>query len=136
MDGFPITLASPPEHHGPLPDAVDVAVIGGGIVGLMAAWALAREGQRVLLCEKGRMAGEQSGRNWGWVRQQGRDLSELPMMIEAMRIWRDLPLGLREAVGFRQTGITYLARTEAHLAAYQRWLEGARLLEDRRCADH
>ena len=30
--------------------------------------ALAREGQRVLVCEKGRMAGEQSGRNWGWGR--------------------------------------------------------------------
>lgn len=127
MNGFPITLATPREHHGPMPDAVDVTVIGGGIIGLMAAWALVREGQKVLLCEKGRMAGEQSGRNWGWVRQQGRDLAELPMMIEAMRLWRDLPPALREAVGFRQTGITYLARTETQLAAYQRWLDGARL---------
>ncbi|WP_134725376.1 NAD(P)/FAD-dependent oxidoreductase [Paracoccus luteus] len=126
MTGFPITLAAPREHHGPLPDAVDVTVIGGGIIGLMAAWALARESQRVLLCEKGRMAGEQSGRNWGWVRQQGRDLAELPMMIDALRLWRDLPPGLRQAAGFRQTGITYLARTEAQLAAYQRWLDGAR----------
>ncbi|WP_254368181.1 hypothetical protein [Paracoccus sp. Z118] len=39
----------------------------------MAARTLAREGQRVLGCEKRRMRGEQSGRNWGWVRQQGRD---------------------------------------------------------------
>lgn len=126
MDGFPITLSTPPEHLGPLPDAVDVAVIGGGIIGLMAAWALARDGQRVLVCEKGRMAGEQSGRNWGWVRQQGRDLSELPLMIEALRVWRGLPDPLRRAVGFRQTGITYLARSEAHLAAYEHWLDGAR----------
>lgn len=126
MDGFPITLATPPEHHGPLPEAVDVAVIGGGIIGLMAAWDLAREGQRVLLCEKGRMAGEQSGRNWGWLRQQGRDHAELPMMIEAMRLWRALPPGLREAVGFRQSGNTYLARTERQLASYQSWLDGAR----------
>jgi glycine/D-amino acid oxidase-like deaminating enzyme len=28
---------------------------------------------RVVVCEKGRVAGEQSSRNWGWVRQQGRD---------------------------------------------------------------
>ncbi len=126
MTGFPITLATPCEHHGPLPDAVDVTVIGGGIIGLMAAWALARQGQRVLLCEKGRLAGEQSGRNWGWVRQQGRDLAELPMMIEALRLWCDLPSRLRKAVGFRQTGITYLARSEAQLAAYRHWLEGAR----------
>ncbi len=126
MTGFPITLAMPRDHHGPLPDAVDIAVIGGGIIGLMAAWELAREGQKVLLCEKGRLAGEQSGRNWGWLRQQGRDYAELPMMMDAMRRWRDLPPGLREAVGFRQTGISYLARTQAHLATYQGWLKGAR----------
>ncbi len=126
MTGFPITLDTPREHHGPMPDAVDVTVIGGGIIGLMAAWELAREGQRVLLCEKGRMAGEQSGRNWGWLRRQGRDLAELPMMTDAMRLWRDLPPQLRDAVGFRQTGITYLARTEAQLAAYRRWLDAAR----------
>lgn len=126
MTGFPIATTTPREHDGPLPGAVDVAVIGGGIVGVMAAWALAREGQRVLLCEKGRLAGEQSGRNWGWLRQQGRDLAELPMMIDALGVWRDLPPGLRDAVGFRQTGITYLARNETQLDAYRRWLDGAR----------
>jgi glycine/D-amino acid oxidase-like deaminating enzyme len=55
-----------------LPDSVDVAIIGGGIVGCSAAYFLAREGLRVAVFEKGRIAGEQSGRNWGWVRQQGR----------------------------------------------------------------
>ena len=47
----------------------------------------AQAGVRVLLCEKGRVAGEQSSRNWGWVRQQGRDWAELPIMIESNRIW-------------------------------------------------
>ena len=59
----------------PLPDSVDVAIIGGGIVGCSAAYFLAREGVRVAVFEKGRIAGEQSGRNWGWVRQQGRSPS-------------------------------------------------------------
>lgn len=61
-----------------LPDSVAVAVIGGGIVGCSAAYFLAREGLRVAVFEKGRIAGEQSGRNWGWVRQQGRSHVELP----------------------------------------------------------
>jgi len=127
MAGFPITLATPPEHTGPLPEAVDVTVIGGGIIGVMTAWELARAGLHVLLCEKGRLAGEQSGRNWGWLRQQGRDLAELPIMIEALRCWRELPQGLRHAIRFERTGITYLARDEVRMARFESWLAKARL---------
>lgn len=121
-----MTLAAPPEHAGALPEAVDVTVIGGGIIGLMAAWQLSREGLRVLLCEKGKLACEQSGRNWGWLRQQGRDLAELPMMMDAMRRWREMPQGLRDAIGFRQTGITYLARDASRVAEFESWLVRAR----------
>jgi glycine/D-amino acid oxidase-like deaminating enzyme len=39
-------------------------IVGGGIVGCSAAWQLARQGLQVVLFEKGRIAGEQSGRNW------------------------------------------------------------------------
>ena len=49
-----------------------MVVIGGGIVGVSAALHLARQGVSVLLCEKGKLAGEQSSRNWGWVRKTGR----------------------------------------------------------------
>jgi glycine/D-amino acid oxidase-like deaminating enzyme len=126
MRAFPITLATPPDHSGPLPQAVDVTVIGGGIIGLMTAWELSREGLRVLLCEKGKLAGEQSGRNWGWLRQQGRDLAELPIMMAAMRCWKDLPPALREAIGFRPTGVTYLARDAARMASFEGWLAQAK----------
>ena len=126
MQNFPITLASPPEHSGPLPDAVDVTVIGGGIIGLMTAWELSRGGLRVLLCEKGKLAGEQSGRNWGWLRQQGRDFAELPIMMEAMRFWQDLPLRTRDAIGFRQAGVTYLAQDASRMATFEHWLDQAR----------
>jgi glycine/D-amino acid oxidase-like deaminating enzyme len=70
----------PPES---IPDAADVVVIGGGIVGVSTAWFLAKQGVRVVLCEKGHIAGEQSGRNWGWVRIQGRDTRE---RIRATRV--------------------------------------------------
>ena len=60
----------PPEK---IPDTADIVIIGGGIVGVSTAWFLARQGISVVLCEKGHIASEQSGRNWGWVRQQGRD---------------------------------------------------------------
>lgn len=123
---FPINLSNPPQFDGPLPEAVDVTIIGGGIIGVMTAWELTRRGQKVLLCEKGRVAGEQSSRNWGWVRQQGRDYAELPIMMESLHIWKSLDSRLREQIGFRQGGITYLAPNAAKLRQHESWLEGAR----------
>ena len=109
-----------------LPSSCDVAIIGGGIVGVSAAYYLARRGLHVVLCEKGRIAGEQSGRNWGWVRQQGRDLRELPLMIRSMALWRGLGAELGEDLGFTPGGCLYLAEDEAELSYYERWLRGAR----------
>ncbi len=90
MSGAPITADTAAEHTTPPPAAADVVVIGAGVIGVMTAWHLRRRGLRVAVCEKGRVAGEQSSRNWGWVRQQGRDPAELPIMIEASRMWDGL----------------------------------------------
>ena len=108
-----------------LPGAVDVAVIGGGIVGCSAAYFLAREGLRVAVFEKGRIAGEQSGRNWGWVRQQGRSPVELPLMMRSLQLWLELREELGD-IGFRQGGSLYLAEDDAQLAELEEWLSVAR----------
>jgi glycine/D-amino acid oxidase-like deaminating enzyme len=113
-------------EQNPLPQAADVAVIGGGIVGCSAAYYLAKAGVSVALFEKGRIAGEQSGRNWGWVRQQCRSSVELPLMIESLGLWKTLANELGEDVGFRQGGTLYLAEDEAQLAELGEWLDVAR----------
>ncbi|MGH8131258.1 MAG: NAD(P)/FAD-dependent oxidoreductase [Steroidobacteraceae bacterium] len=110
----------------PLPQTVDVAIIGGGIVGCSAAWCLGRSGVSVALFEKGRIAGEQSGRNWGWVRQQGRSPVELPLMMQSLRLWKELPAQLGEDIGFRQGGTLYLAENAAQLETLAEWLAVAR----------
>ena len=109
-----------------LPDTVDVVIIGGGIVGCSTAYFLARSGVSVLVCEKGRVAGEQSGRNWGWVRQQGRSPVELPLMMQSLRIWQDLARDLGEDIGFTQGGCFYFAADEESLAELTGWLAPAR----------
>lgn len=119
---FPISAASSIRYPGPPPAACDVVVIGGGVIGVMTAWFLAERGLRVTLCEKGRIAGEQSSRNWGWVRQQGRDPAELPIMVESLRIWERLAQEFGDALGFRRTGVIYLADTEGDLASFEAWL--------------
>jgi glycine/D-amino acid oxidase-like deaminating enzyme len=70
-----------------LPGSADVVVIGAGIAGSAAAYALAKKGISVALMDKGRVGGEQSSRNWGWCRQQNRDARELPIAIESLALW-------------------------------------------------
>ena len=117
-----LTPGTPVRFSDPLPEAVDVAVIGAGIAGASVAWFLARRGRSVLLAEKGRVAAEQSSRNWGWVRQQGRDWAELPIMMEANRIWRGLAGETGEAdLAFTASACVKLAEDEAALAGMEAW---------------
>jgi glycine/D-amino acid oxidase-like deaminating enzyme len=138
-----ITDATPITYPGPPPAQADVVVLGGGIIGVMTAWFLAKQGTRVVLCEKGRIAGEQSSRNWGWIRQTGRDPAELPIVIEALRIWESLAQEFGDALGFRRTGVMYLAKTAAEMAGFADWLPHAthlgvdsRLLTGPQAASH
>lgn len=113
---------NPPDE---IPSIADVVIIGGGIVGVSTAWFLAKQGIKVVLCEKGHIAGEQSGRNWGWVRKQKRDMRELPMMIESMNIWSTLADEIGEDVGFHKTGCIYMAHNEKEMARYESWMKTA-----------
>lgn len=122
MTPFPITMSSPITYPGPAPAQADVVVIGGGVIGICTALFLARAGQRVTVLEKGRIAGEQSSRNWGWIRQQGRDPDELPIMVEAAAHWRDLAPQLDRDIGLHRGGVTYLADTDEKMQGYADWL--------------
>ena len=108
-----------------LPAETEVVVIGGGIVGTSTALYLAERGVPVVLCEKGRIAGEQSSRNWGWCRKMGRDLSEVPLAVESLRLWEGMNARTNAETGFRQTGIVYLCDTEKEAANYEAWLAKA-----------
>ena len=113
----------PPQN---IPEAADIVIIGGGIIGVSTAWFLARQGVNVVLCEKGHIAGEQSGRNWGWVRVQGRDTREMPMAMDSMRIWRGLADEIGEDVGYTETGCIFTAENDRQLNALAKWIETAR----------
>ncbi|MGI4955391.1 MAG: NAD(P)/FAD-dependent oxidoreductase [Janthinobacterium lividum] len=109
-----------------LPDRVDVAIIGGGIAGTAAAYSLARQGHRVALIEKGRIAGEQSSRNWGWCRTQNRDERELPLQLLSMQLWDRLSAEAGAELGFRRSGLIYATKSETELASWSAWIDMAR----------
>jgi len=124
------TEQSPVMFEDALPAAVDVVVIGAGIAGTATSYFLAQHGLKVVLCEKGRVAGEQSSRSFGWIRQQGRDWGELPVMMESIRIWRGLATETGEAdLTFTESGCYYLAESQSDLAGYEQWCERAKQYE-------
>ena len=109
-----------------LPAQVDVVVIGGGVIGVSAAYHLAKKGLSVALVEKGHVGGEQSSRNWGWCRQQGRAREEIPLAREALRLWEDMQNDAGVDAGFRRTGVLFLTKSKDELAGWERWAAIAR----------
>ena len=105
-----------------LPHAVDVVVIGGGIIGTSTALELAERGLRVALCEKGGIGQEQSSRNWGWVRITVRDPREVPLMAEALKIWATLDQRTGRDTGYHRSGIVFSCKDEAEFAEKEQWL--------------
>lgn len=115
----------PVQTSGRLPASTAVVIIGGGIVGLTAALTLAERNIPVVVLEKGRLAGEQSSRNLGWVRKTSRLPEDIPLALAADRLWAALPERVGRDVGYRQAGIMFIAREEAQMAMHERWLQAA-----------
>lgn len=108
-----------------VPREADVVIVGGGIIGTTSALYLAERGLKVVLCEKGHIAGEQSSRNWGWCRQAKRDPREFDLIREALRLWRGMDAHIGADTGFTTTGILFSAATPAKEALYEAWVKEA-----------
>lgn len=115
-------LLADPVSSSPRPPAqADLVIIGGGIVGVFAALYAVKAGHSVALVEKGVVGGEQSSRNWGWVRQQNRDPREIPMAMESLAMWEALGAETNEDTGFQRKGLIYVTKDPATLAMWERW---------------
>lgn len=98
------------------PIKADVLIIGAGICGAAAAYELVRRGLKVVVLDKEVEAGcEGSGRSFGSIRLQGRHPSEIPLMREAMTLWKEAASRLGEDFEFVQGGNLYIATQRSEL---------------------
>src|SRR5262245_19826331 len=94
---------------------LEVAVLGGGVIGCAIARELAQAGRRVALFERGRIGGEASGAAAGMLGVQGETEDELMLRLglESRRLYPALLEALREesgvAVEFWRQGTLYVA---------------------------
>lgn len=104
----------------------DVAIVGAGITGTAAAYYLSKAGQHVIVLEQGTVASEASGRTLGGVRQSARDVAELPLAMEAVRLWGELDRELGQDVGYRRVGNLRLGMTLDDVAFLERIVDEER----------
>ena len=105
----------------PPPASAEVAVIGGGIMGLSIAYNLAARGLTdVVVFERGYLAEGASGRNGGGVRQQWSTEINVRLMQESVALCRRFAHELGVNVWFRQGGYLFLARSARELARLER----------------
>jgi sarcosine oxidase subunit beta len=94
----------------------EIAIIGGGIAGVSAAYHLSELGHRVVLLERDAIAAHASGRNSGLIAatpQRGVPDIEAQLTVGSLEIYRSLQLGQQADIEFRQSGALRAIRTEA-----------------------
>ncbi len=99
---------------------VDVAIVGGGLIGCMTAYALRKRGRSVAVLERGRVGGESSGVSFGSLRLQGQHAVELPLALRAQEIWETVEAELGESIDFVRHGHVHLALNDEHVARLER----------------
>ena len=82
----------------------EVVVIGGGVMGSSIAYHLARRGVAVTLLERGEIPCAASAASAGGVRQQGRDLREMPLAVASIARWENLEDEIGADVHYRREG--------------------------------
>ncbi|MEZ4359203.1 MAG: FAD-binding oxidoreductase [Kofleriaceae bacterium] len=126
-----------------VPEQAEIAIIGGGVVGLSIAYHLAKAGLTdVVVLERGYLAEGASGRNGGGIRQQWSTELNIRLMQESVELCRRFATELGVNVWFRQGGYLFLARNAREVARLTRNLElqnrcgvPTRMLEPRAAAE-
>ena len=116
-----IRLPATLEAKGPVPARAEIAIVGGGVMGLAIAYYLAQRGLTdVVVLERGYLAEGASGRNGGGIRQQWSTEINIRLMQESVELCRRFAVDVGVNVWFRQGGYLFLARSAKEVARLEK----------------
>lgn len=102
---------------------MDVAVVGGGIVGLSSAYYLARRGASVAVFEQGSLGKGSTERSVGGIRRQFSTPVNVELSKMSLEVWETFEEEFGVDIEFRQSGYLFLARTDETAGQFERTVE-------------
>lgn len=109
-----------------LPKSADVVIIGAGIVGVTLALHLASRGVSVVVCEKGQVAGEASGRAVGQVASAGLSPEKMGILNYAKSEWALMNERAGGDTGYRRNGYFCPFTSDQDAGMWEEWLNAVR----------
>ncbi len=94
----------------------EVGVIGAGIMGLSAAWELAKRGRTVLCLDRSWPGREASGSNAGTLAVQNKQLQAVRLAMEGVQRWQELASELDWDIEYERRGGLRVAHTPAEVS--------------------
>ncbi len=93
----------------------DVLIIGGGLMGACTALYLAKRGVKSIVLEKDHSGRHASGVNAGGLRKLNRNPAEIPLTVEASRIWSNIQELVDSDCDVQLSGQVRVAESEADM---------------------
>lgn len=98
---------------------MEVAVVGGGIIGVASAYYLADRGVDVTVFDKGTPGNGSTGRANGGIRAQFTSAVSVALSLESMDVWQRFDDLFGMDIEYRRTGYLFLARTAETAARFR-----------------
>ncbi|PSQ16531.1 FAD-dependent oxidoreductase [Halobacteriales archaeon QS_7_69_60] len=103
---------------------MEAVIVGGGIVGLSSAVALAERGVDVTLYEQGSLGSGSTARAAGGIRSQFTTPVNVKLSLESKAVWNDFEAAFDVDIEHRKIGYLFLARSDR---AAERFRENVRM---------
>ena len=98
---------------------MNVVVVGGGIVGLAAAYYLAEGDAEVTVFEKGSIGSGSTERSAGGIRTQFSTPVNVSLSLASIEVWESFDEEFGTEIDYRRPGYLFCARTEERAAEFE-----------------